>query len=93
MKIEDVPSYSTRVGSHSQLRQHFYQRESRRGFCPQGRRPDKITCGFILQDGFERTLVITTISSRGRRSSLMAFPKTISDSPLEYTYNKKSVKT
>ena len=46
---------------------------------------------FYKEDGFERTLVITTISSRGRWSSLMAFPKTISDSPLEYTYNKKSV--
>ena len=49
MKIEDVPSDSTHVGSHSLTRQHFYQRELRQGFCPQGRRPEKITYGFILQ--------------------------------------------
>jgi hypothetical protein len=46
---------------------------------------------FYKEGGFERTLVITTISSRGRRSSLMAFPKTISDCPLEYIYSKKNV--
>ena len=47
----------------------------------------------ILSEGQRRdanrepnTLVMTTISSRGRLSFLIAFPRTTSESPLEYTY-------
>ena len=43
-----------------------------------------MTCGEEGNEG-RLTLVRTTISSRGRLSCLIAFPRMTSDSPLEYT--------
>jgi hypothetical protein len=37
-----------------------------------------------------RTLVKTTISSRGRLNCLIAFPRIFSDSPFEYIYRRSS---
>ena len=41
--------------------------------------------GKIILNSKESTLVITTISSRGSLCCLIAFPRIISERPLEYT--------
>lgn len=52
---------------------------------PHQKRPKHKSVAWLTPSSHEPTLVMMTISSRGRLSVLMAFPSTISDAPFEYT--------
>lgn len=60
------------------------QPNSPRGLCCTDNRSDRNVSVCIRRTAMGRTLVMTTISSRGSSSFLIAFPSIISDRPLEY---------